>query len=807
MYKALKTYTLIILLVGFSLPAMASTLVTDNITQNTTWDKSGSPYLLNSRVQVYENITLRILPGVEVLFDGSAVIEIGGQLVARGTEENPILFRSNNFSKGVVFLQTAPSAAYKTGERPSFIYDNTNNQIKLGYDDSKAYDSGSIIEFCRFENFENAIAAYDSLPLIMNSTIKGCELGVYVDFGPVLPIYRWFYFYNNLVEGCGIGLKMGQYWKVKAQFKRGIALIAGNTFKDCGQARMETYCSIVDINGYRSAFLLFNNQIINNQGIGVGNNRCRYNIWPNDSGVGPLILMGNNAITHNCAGVSLNGWTAILQNYIVENHCDITWEEYMLGAGMLLTGPAGLVFNNTIQQNGVSMADEGFESHGDGVALASSPEITFILNHNNLGNAEWDMQDIYIVADENNCSASKQMSVDARWNNWMAQDPSAHIHDYENDMCAGTVDYLPVRESVMIPSPMDSPPVLQSPADNACIPGSTSINFTWDAVTDATKYMLCIIGKDTHYTSYSLNQMKIVQGTSAEIEFSSMMAFNYGMKVILWFVVAGNDDGWSLPSEIRKVSFSPNPFMVEGKIIDENEAPVAEAYVGHALPDILRDPAVPDPLVFSISDKNGDYALIPELEHDQIHTNIYHLKKRGYVDCYTFPRGQREFDAARDLMILSLEQREALYENIGISSDPGKGDIAGIVINEKDEALTGIEIRINPASATVLYLNDGESSDQKLTKTGRSGSFMIPQLSPGEYQLSAHAGDETFNKTVSVYKDAITIDALLAESASQNNEEQNNQDDEESEDGGGGGGGGGCFIKITLSPDIPGWGH
>lgn len=149
-------------------------------------------------IQVYENITLTIQPGVEVVFQGTASMEIGGQLIAKGTAINPIDFSSNNVWDrrqsakigGVSFLETAPSASYKPGDRPTFIHDYQNNQLLLEYDNTQGYDSGSIFDYCLFDNFDIAIKSSNSLPCLMNSTIRNSYYGLYVGYDPELPQYK-----------------------------------------------------------------------------------------------------------------------------------------------------------------------------------------------------------------------------------------------------------------------------------------------------------------------------------------------------------------------------------------------------------------------------------------------------------------------------------------------------------------------------------------------------------------------------------------------------------------------------------------
>jgi hypothetical protein len=781
-------------------PVIASTNVTENITQNTTWNIAGSPYYIMNDIQVYENITLTIQPGVEVIFQGTSSMEIGGQIIAKGTAISPIDFSSNNVWDrrgsekigGISFLETAPSASYKSGDRPTFIHDYQNNQLLLEYDDTRGYDSGSIFDYCMFDNFDIAIKSSNSLPCLMNSTIRNSYYGLYVEYDPELPQYKWLFVYNNTIESCEVAIIVGQY--PARAFRRGVALISGNIIKDCGFIRPSgAHGAIVNINGDRSGIFLFNNQIINSAGLGFGNFQTidtNYDYFPTDGGIGPVILMEHNSITHNFAGVAVNGWNALLHNYIAQNQTADSWVDKVIGAGALLTGPLGMVFNNSIQLNGVNGVTSQ-ESHGDGIALTSSENNTFYINHNNLGNSVWDMQDIYLYANGNDCATSKLMNVDAKFNSWNVPDINipSHIFDQNDDMCVGIVDYLPALSSAMIPAPLDSHPSLQSPADNAYLENTYAVTFSWSPVNGATKYMIGIFGKDGHYSFTSLNKLGIVNTTSVTIDFTSDLQFDYGMKVIHWFVLAGNDNGWSLPSAVRKVTFSPDLFIVTGKVHDENNSTLTGVYVGYIPPAI--DTSLTR-LVHSFTDESGNYTLIPEDSYGQkIMPHQYTLRKRGYVPCYTYPRGQREFDIASDLIIISTAKRDEIYNALGITRDTTKGDIAGVVVNDNDQALVGAEVSIDPPSGNIYYLDNSGNPDLSLTKTGSSGEFIILNVTPGDYELTATLDGYTFSPTISVYQGAITADALIAESVSTGGGGGGG-------DTSGGGGGGGCFIATAA---------
>ena len=86
---------------SFSLPlenfSKAETIINcQNITVNTTWDLSGSPYIIYyDDLAIAENATLTIKPGVIVKMKQSSVV-VNGRLIAQGDANNPIIFTSVN---------------------------------------------------------------------------------------------------------------------------------------------------------------------------------------------------------------------------------------------------------------------------------------------------------------------------------------------------------------------------------------------------------------------------------------------------------------------------------------------------------------------------------------------------------------------------------------------------------------------------------------------------------------------------------------------------------------------------------------
>ena len=72
----------------------ARTDIDSDVTSNTTWDISGSPYVISGNINVDAGFTLTIEPGTVVKFGPSGSLTVNGSLVADGTTLDPIYFTS-----------------------------------------------------------------------------------------------------------------------------------------------------------------------------------------------------------------------------------------------------------------------------------------------------------------------------------------------------------------------------------------------------------------------------------------------------------------------------------------------------------------------------------------------------------------------------------------------------------------------------------------------------------------------------------------------------------------------------------------
>ncbi len=145
-------------------PVAPATNVSGLITQDTTWSKANSPYIVVQSIRVEDGVTLTIEPGVEVRFAGNYFLEIDGTLVALGTASAPILFTSGDGSP-------APGDwGMRTATHLSGI-NFRDTAVDAVLDAASNYVSGSVIRHAIVE-YGTGISINGAAPLIEQSVIR-----------------------------------------------------------------------------------------------------------------------------------------------------------------------------------------------------------------------------------------------------------------------------------------------------------------------------------------------------------------------------------------------------------------------------------------------------------------------------------------------------------------------------------------------------------------------------------------------------------------------------------------------------------
>ena len=131
------------------------------IVVDTTWTIADSPFIVRRSVLVSEDVTLTIEPGVVVKFEPDLALQVDGQLIARGTESQKIIFTSNE-------LSPAPG---------DWGYIQFSDPSVDAVFDSETYISGSIMQYCVVEysggtGASGAVWMKDSSPYIDQCIIR-----------------------------------------------------------------------------------------------------------------------------------------------------------------------------------------------------------------------------------------------------------------------------------------------------------------------------------------------------------------------------------------------------------------------------------------------------------------------------------------------------------------------------------------------------------------------------------------------------------------------------------------------------------
>jgi hypothetical protein len=251
---------------------MAETRISGIISSDTTWTKANSPYILTGPLGVAAGATLTIEPGVNVNL-GVYGLQVGGALVARGTNSENIVFVSSVNSYGnIAFTEGAVNWTEET--RAGSIIENavlSSTSVSMNKVAPKISNNtitaavnidGSSPLFL-YNVVVGDIGVHDSSPTIQgNSIIGGIVIGV---GSPTI--------WNNTIKGGGAGNGVGIEFQGYA--KEGYPYIYDNVIYDC-----QTGISARDAGGTIERNLLIDNDeglSLRSQPFIVRNNTFAYN--------------------------------------------------------------------------------------------------------------------------------------------------------------------------------------------------------------------------------------------------------------------------------------------------------------------------------------------------------------------------------------------------------------------------------------------------------------------------------------------------------------------------------------------------
>ncbi len=244
-----------------AIPFQQGTLITNDISQNTVWDISGSPYIIVGSINVQDGISLIIAPGVEVRFDSSSSLNVFGKITAVGTVTDSIFFTSNR-----------------------------SNPNPLDWDRILMKDSGSNeseFKYCKIRFARVGISFENTSARISNSLIAKCDRsGISVDIGS--PTIKDNVISDIVHEGIHVA--------------SGTPLIEGNTIHDNIDGIITDFASSI----------IRRNIIYDNSRYGVDNRNA------NDQNM--IATIDHNTIDNNGdAGINCGNSNPMITNNIITN--------------------------------------------------------------------------------------------------------------------------------------------------------------------------------------------------------------------------------------------------------------------------------------------------------------------------------------------------------------------------------------------------------------------------------------------------------------------------------------------------------
>jgi hypothetical protein len=482
------------------------------IVSDTTWTLVNSPYIVVANVEVWQNVTLTIEPGVVVKFNTGRFLQVNGTLVARGTAGQPIVFTSNKANpqpgdwSGIVFADSSVDA----------VFDGAGN-----------YLSGSVLQFCTVEyatrNGYSTYAAIDAqkaAPFVDHCTIRNnAATGIYIT-GSSSGQAR---VSNNTVSNNSSSIFAGG---IQARY----SIINNNTLSN-NSATDDSGGGIAASNS-----TITNNVISNNSadpvhfgGGGIyatdestiSNNIITGNMSKGSGGGifanGSSVTVVDNTISNNWAlggGGGITAWGTTVSDNIISfnsstygpgggidasggtfsgNTVSHNWvyDSYGIGGGIYAYGDT-VVINNTVTSNSVG-------SNGEGAGVYLNALYSASLNSNaivgNIGSSSVTLDMIFPISSiefhQNNLYGNSSYDVIVRrqydingtnnyWGTTASVDILAQVYDFYDDSSRGRLLYSPYLQQPDSNAPLPPPLNLQK------VLTGTTVTLSWQALPSAT---------------------------------------------------------------------------------------------------------------------------------------------------------------------------------------------------------------------------------------------------------------------------------------------------------------------------------
>lgn len=303
------------------------------LNSNTTWNQSGSPYIITDNLTVPAGIWLRILPGVEVRFNPDIRLWIYGALYAIGNESDSITFTSN-----------------KTDPAPG---NWATIRIEEEANDTASEISRTIIEYSVI-----GISAEGSSPIITNNIIRNTlskaisleESEAYIENNNIFnssskgidgefsnPIIE-----NNTIANC-------TYYGMK--FYKSSPILKNNVISD-GLTGIELKDSIAQIDSTQISDTKYGVEMDNSDNVSINNTTLSYNDYGLYCVDTDTICVNNSILSQNNKAVYALNSSIYIHNSSISNSQELDF--------ILKETSMAQVTNSNFDSNLIQIQDQSY---------------------------------------------------------------------------------------------------------------------------------------------------------------------------------------------------------------------------------------------------------------------------------------------------------------------------------------------------------------------------------------------------------------------------------------------------------------
>jgi len=206
--KQLKLFSLLLIIIfgiftfthNLFFSAASATYIKGDVTQDTVWTLTDSPFVVSKPITVYPNATLTIEPGVEVRFGGNFELIVNGRLIAAGTQDNMITFTSNKDQPGAGDWDTIK---FMGTEQSTLAYCS----VKYAINGITIANGNVEIKNCEISDNQNGIRATGvNQASIHDNTIKSNAVGILLTGNSISGVNIR---QNNVLSSTQSGIQLG----------------------------------------------------------------------------------------------------------------------------------------------------------------------------------------------------------------------------------------------------------------------------------------------------------------------------------------------------------------------------------------------------------------------------------------------------------------------------------------------------------------------------------------------------------------------------------------------------------------------